>query len=154
VLNRWDAKPFAAGPRLQFNTIATHASELVDAYDIRTPSIHTAASSLSGGNQQKTVVAREFDRPIELLVAAQPTRGVDVGAIEYIHQRLVEKRDHGTAVVIVSSELDEVLALGDRVAVMFRGRLFGPFDAPVDKERIGLLMAGGHDQAVQDGDAA
>jgi ABC-type uncharacterized transport system ATPase subunit len=154
VLNSWDAEPFAAGPRLRFNTIATHASELVDAYDIRTPSIHTAASSLSGGNQQKTVVAREFDRPIELLVAAQPTRGVDVGAIEYIHQRLVEKRDHGTAVVIVSSELDEVLALGDRVAVMFRGRLFGPFDAPVDKERIGLLMAGGHDQAVQDGDAA
>ncbi|HEX6256744.1 MAG TPA: ABC transporter ATP-binding protein [Euzebyales bacterium] len=155
VLNRWDAEPFAAGPRLQFATIASHASELVEAYDIRTPSIHTAAAALSGGNQQKTVVAREFDRPIELLVAAQPTRGVDVGAIEYIHQQLVAKRDEGTAVVIVSSELDEVLALGDRVAVMFRGRLFGPFDAPVDKDRIGLLMAGGDtEQGVHDGDAA
>jgi ABC-type uncharacterized transport system ATPase subunit len=151
VLNMWDAEPYARGPRLHFDRIAEHASQLVEAYDIRTPSIHTAASALSGGNQQKTVVAREFDRPIDVLVASQPTRGIDVGAIEYIHQRIIEKRDDGTAVLIVSSELDEVLALGDRVAVMFRGRLFGPFDAPVDKERIGLLMAGG-DTGVATGD--
>ncbi|HSJ47085.1 MAG TPA: ABC transporter ATP-binding protein [Euzebyales bacterium] len=155
MLNMWDTAPFAQGPNLQFDRIAEHAARLVEAYDIRTPSIHTAASALSGGNQQKTVVAREFDRPIDLLVASQPTRGVDVGAIEYIHRRIVDKRDEGTAVIIVSSELDEVLALADRVAVMFRGRLSGPFDAPVDRDRIGLLMAGG--DAVTDaqrGDAA
>ena len=83
-----------------------------------------------------------MDRPIELLVAAQPTRGIDVGSIEYIHEQLVEKRDEGAAVLLVSSELDEVLALADRVAVMFEGRLMGPFDMPIEREDIGLLMAG------------
>jgi simple sugar transport system ATP-binding protein len=153
VLNMWDAEPFAHGARLQFGRIAEHASQLVADYDIRTPSIHTAASALSGGNQQKVVVAREFDRPIDLLVAAQPTRGVDVGAIEYIHRRIIEKRDDGAAVLIVSSELDEVLALADRVAVMFRGGLSGPFDTPIDKERVGLMMAGGDPNGMPAGDA-
>jgi len=111
-------------------------------FDIRTPSIATTAGSLSGGNQQKVVVAREFDRPIDLLVAAQPTRGVDVGSIEYLHQQIVAKRDEGTAVLLVSSELDEIQALSDRIAVMFRGRLVGPFPAPVAKEALGLMMAG------------
>jgi simple sugar transport system ATP-binding protein len=87
-------------------------------------------------------VAREFDRPIDLMVAAQPTRGVDVGSIEYIHARLVAKRDQGAGVLIVSSELDEVLALADRVAVMFAGRLVGPFPMPLSKDVIGLMMAG------------
>ncbi len=142
VLNMWDAEPFARRGTLQFVTIAQHAERLVSSFDIRTPSIATPASSLSGGNQQKVVVAREFDRPIDLLVASQPTRGIDVGSIEYIHKQLVAKRDEGTAVLLVSSELDEVLALADRVAVMFQGRLVGPFDMPVSKDAVGLMMAG------------
>jgi general nucleoside transport system ATP-binding protein len=142
VLNLWDAEPFAKRATLQFGVIDDHARRLVDAYDIRTPSVATPAGSLSGGNQQKVVVAREFDRPIDVLVASQPTRGVDVGSIEYIHKQIVVKRDEGTAVVLVSSELDEVLALADRVAVMFHGRLVGPFDMPVSKEAVGRMMAG------------
>jgi ABC-type uncharacterized transport system ATPase subunit len=142
VLNLWDTEAFATRRTRRFDAIAQHASRVVAEYDIRTPSIRTLASSLSGGNQQKVVVAREFDRPIDLLVAAQPTRGVDVGSIEYIHQQLVAKRDAGTAILLVSSELDEVIALADRIAVMFRGRLVGPFPAPVSKEALGLMMAG------------
>ncbi len=142
VLNLWDAEPYARRGTLQFAAINDHAKELVGAYDIRTPSVSTTAGSLSGGNQQKVVVAREFDRPIDLLVASQPTRGVDVGSIEYIHAQLVAKRDDGTAVLLVSSELDEVLALADRVAVMYHGRLVGPFDMPVSKEAVGRMMAG------------
>ena len=142
VLNLWDAEPYARRGTLQFGAINAHALELVAAYDIRTPSVSTSAGSLSGGNQQKLVVAREFDRPIDLLVASQPTRGVDVGSIEYIHGQLVAKRDEGTAVLLVSSELDEVLALADRVAVMYHGRLVGPFDMPVSKEAVGRMMAG------------
>jgi general nucleoside transport system ATP-binding protein len=142
ILDLWDLPPFAKRQTLQFSVIADHAQRLVEDYDIRTPSVATPAGTLSGGNQQKLVVAREFDRPIDLLVAAQPTRGVDVGSIEYIHKQLVAKRDEGTAVLLVSSELDEVLALADRVAVMFHGRLIGPFDMPITKEAVGRLMAG------------
>jgi general nucleoside transport system ATP-binding protein len=142
ILNLWDTEPFARRGTLQFGSIQEHATRLVEAYDVRTPSVHTPAGSLSGGNQQKVVVAREFDRPIDLLVASQPTRGVDVGSIEYIHRELVAKREQGTAIVLVSSELDEVLALADRVAVMFHGRLVGPFDMPVSKEAVGRMMAG------------
>ncbi len=142
ILGRWDDEPFTKRQTLQFDVIGAHARQLVEAYDIRTPSVDTPAASLSGGNQQKVVVAREFDLPIDALVASQPTRGVDVGSIEYIHERIVEKRDEGTAVLIVSSELDEVLALADRVAVMFHGRLVGPFEMPVAKEAIGSMMAG------------
>ena len=152
VLNLWDAAPFARRGTLQFSAINAHARTLVEAYDIRTPSVETTAGSLSGGNQQKLVVAREFDRPIDLLVASQPTRGVDVGSIEYIHTQLVAKRDEGTAVLLVSSELDEVLALADRVAVMFHGRLVGPFDTPIAKEDVGRMMAGA-DPAEVLGDA-
>jgi general nucleoside transport system ATP-binding protein len=150
VLDLWDAEPFAKRGTLQFGVIADHARRLVAEFDIRTPSISTPAGTLSGGNQQKLVVAREFDRPIDLLVASQPTRGVDVGSIEYIHKELVAKRDEGTAVVLVSSELDEVLALADRVAVMFHGRLVGPFDMPQTKEDIGRLMAGADPAEVID----
>ncbi|MEX2486095.1 MAG: ABC transporter ATP-binding protein [Nitriliruptoraceae bacterium] len=142
ILNLWDVEPFARRATLQFGAINAHAQRLVDEYDIRTPSVATPASSLSGGNQQKVVVARELDQQIDLLVAAQPTRGVDVGSIENIHAQLVAKRDRGTAVVLVSSELDEVLALADRIAVMFQGRLMGPFDMPVSKEAVGRMMAG------------
>jgi ABC-type uncharacterized transport system ATPase subunit len=142
VLDLWDAEPFARRGALDFRAIGAHAQEQVEAYDIRTPSIHTTAGSLSGGNQQKVVVAREMHRDLDLLVASQPTRGVDVGSIENIHTNLVTKRDEGAAVLIVSSELDEVLALADRIAVMFRGRLLGPFETPISKEAVGLMMAG------------
>jgi simple sugar transport system ATP-binding protein len=142
ILNLWDAEPFARRAALQFDEIREHARHVVSSYDIRTPSVDTPAGSLSGGNQQKLVVAREFDRRIDLLVASQPTRGVDVGSIEYIHKQLVIKRDEGTAVLLVSSELDEVLALADRIAVMFHGRIVGPFDTPISKEAVGRMMAG------------
>jgi len=142
AISLWDDERFANGRTRDRAAVADSARRVVEAFDIRTPSIHTTAGSLSGGNQQKVVVAREFDRPIELLVAAQPTRGVDVGSIEYIHSRLVEKRDDGAAVLLVSSELDEIQALADRIAVMFRGRLVGPFPTPLAKEVLGLLMAG------------
>jgi len=142
VLNLWDDEGFARGRTRRFDAIEEHAARLVRDFDVRTPSTATPASSLSGGNQQKVIVAREFSRPIEVLVAAQPTRGIDVGSIEYIHRQLVDRRDSGVAILLVSSELDEVIALADRVAVMFRGRLVGPFPAPVAKEALGLMMAG------------
>ena len=111
-------------------------------FDIRTQTIETPVSSLSGGNQQKVVLARELSRPLAALVASQPTRGVDVGAIEFLHSRLVAERDRGTAVLIVSTELDEVAALADRVAVMYRGRVVGVVPPDTSREALGLMMAG------------
>jgi general nucleoside transport system ATP-binding protein len=154
VLNLWDEEAFASGRTRRFAAVDEYARRMVEAFDVRTPSTSTPASSLSGGNQQKVIVAREFSRPIELLVAAQPTRGIDVGSIEYIHSQLVAKRDAGVAVLVVSSELDEVIALADRVAVMFRGRLVGPFPTPVAKEALGLMMAGVSPDEAMGGRAA
>jgi ABC-type uncharacterized transport system ATPase subunit len=154
VLNLWDEERFASGRSRRFDAVEEHARRMVADFDVRTPSTATPASSLSGGNQQKVIVAREFSRPIELLVAAQPTRGIDVGSIEYIHSQLVAKRDAGVAVLVVSSELDEVIALADRIAVMFRGRLVGPFPAPVAKEALGLMMAGVAPEEAMGGAAA
>ena len=94
-------------------------------FDVRTPSVQTLAGNLSGGNQQKMVVAREFSRPVKLLIAAQPTRGIDVGSIEFIHKQIVAKRDAGVAVLVVSAELDEIMALSDRIAVMYKGEIVG-----------------------------
>lgn len=142
-LNTYYLKPFADGVRLHRDAILTTGAELVDQFDVRTPSVFNAASTLSGGNQQKVIVAREFSRPIKLLLAAQPTRGLDVGSIEYIHRRIVEKRDEGAAVLIVSTELDEVLALGDRIAVMYHGQIVAILDqAEATPERLGLYMGG------------
>jgi simple sugar transport system ATP-binding protein len=142
-LNTYYLKPFADGVRLHRDAILASATELVAQFDVRTPSVFNEAANLSGGNQQKVIVAREFSRPIRLLVAAQPTRGLDVGSIEYIHRRVVEKRDEGTAVLIVSTELDEVLALGDRIAVMYQGRIVAILDpAEATPERLGLYMGG------------
>jgi len=109
---------------------------------------------LSGGNQQKLVLARELSRPLRILVVAQPTRGVDVGSQEFVHKRLIEERDSGAAVVLISSELDEVLGLADRIAVMFRGRIIGEVPAGTSAEEIGLLMAGGSPEPEQEGPAA
>jgi simple sugar transport system ATP-binding protein len=117
--------------------------ELVANFDIRTPSVFTDIGDLSGGNQQKVIVAREFSRPVRLLVAAQPTRGLDVGSIEYIHRRIVAKRDEGAAVLIVSTELDEVLSLADRIAVMYQGRIVDIVEPErATPQLLGMLMGG------------
>jgi ABC-type uncharacterized transport system ATPase subunit len=143
VLDTYDKAPFARWIIRDEGAILKAADERVRDFDIRTPSVRHAAATLSGGNQQKVIVAREFSRPIQFLVASQPTRGLDVGSIEYIHERLVEKRDQGVAVLIVSSELDEVLALADRIAVMYRGRIVDVLAAEdATREQLGLLMAG------------
>lgn len=138
-------KPFANGVSLQQKVIFDNAEALIKQYDVRTPNIFVNASTLSGGNQQKVIVAREFSRPIHLLIASQPTRGLDVGSIEYIHTQIIKKRDEGVGVLLVSSELDEILALSDRIAVMYKGRIMDIVDAnKVSKEHLGLLMAGIH----------
>ena len=118
-------------------------SRLVEQYDIRTPSTEVEMGNLSGGNQQKVIVAREFSRDVKLVVASQPTRGLDVGSIEYIHSRIVEARDQGAAVLIVSTELDEVMALADRLLVMFNGHVVAELDPKqVSNADVGLYMAG------------
>ncbi|WP_448335679.1 ABC transporter ATP-binding protein [Bellilinea sp.] len=135
--------PFAKGAIIQWDYVMQNATRLVEEFDIRTPSIFTPAGSLSGGNQQKVIVARELSRPIHLLVAAQPTRGLDVGSIEYIHSQILKRRDEGVAVLLVSTELDEIMQLSDRIAVMYRGKITATVSAEeASKELIGLLMAG------------
>jgi len=143
VLNTYYVKPFTENAVLQQEAILEYSAGLIDAFDIRTPSPLAGVGTLSGGNQQKVIVARELSRPIKFLVAAQPTRGLDVGSIEYIHNRLIEKRDEGVAVLLVSTELDEILQLSDRIAVMYRGQIVDIVAIEdASKERIGLLMAG------------
>jgi ABC-type uncharacterized transport system ATPase subunit len=143
VMNTYYKSPFSRGVVLDEHKILSSADVLIQEFDIRTPSASTLAGSLSGGNQQKVIVAREFSRPIRLLVASQPTRGLDVGSVEYIHTRILGKRDEGCAVLLVSSELDEIMAISDRIAVMFRGKIVDVLPAEVaTKEGVGLLMAG------------
>jgi ABC-type uncharacterized transport system ATPase subunit len=143
ILNTYYLPPFSRGLVLQERSIHESAVELVDQFDVRTPSAVTSVGSLSGGNQQKVIVAREFSRPVKLLIASQPTRGLDVGSIEYIHSQVIKKRDEGVGVLLVSTELDEVLQLSDRIAVMYRGKIIAMLPAEgATKEEIGLLMAG------------
>jgi len=143
ILNTYYQAPFSKGVVLQADKILENANQLIKDFDIRTPGAMTKAGALSGGNQQKVIVAREFSRPIKLLVASQPTRGLDVGSIEYIHRRIIEKRDQGTAILLVSTELDEIMGLSDRIAVMYRGKIVDVMPAQaVTKEQVGLLMAG------------
>ncbi|HUV94877.1 MAG TPA: ABC transporter ATP-binding protein [Anaerolineae bacterium] len=143
VLSTYYLEPYAEGPVIQFEEVYEYADRVVREFDVRTPSIILPAQTLSGGNQQKLIVAREFSRPIRLLIAAQPTRGLDVGSIEYIHRQLIKKRDDGVAVLLVSAELDEIMAVSDRIAVMFEGRMVGTVDADkVTREELGLMMAG------------
>jgi general nucleoside transport system ATP-binding protein len=142
ILNHFDEPPFARGIALDLAKIKANAESRVDEFDIRTQSIETPVSSLSGGNQQKVVLARELSRPLSVLIASQPTRGVDVGAIEFLHRRLVVERDRGTAVMIISTELDEVAALADRVAVMYRGKIVGVVPPDTSRVVLGLMMAG------------
>ena len=143
VLNTYYLEPFAKSVVIQEDKVLENAEKIIDNFDVRTPSALIPVGSLSGGNQQKVIVGREFSRPIKFLVASQPTRGLDVGSIEYIHNRLLEKRDDGCAILLVSTELDEVLELSDRIAVMFEGEIIAVVDAEgATKEQIGLLMAG------------
>ena len=143
VLNRYFKRPFAARGILRRDRIDSHAKDVVATFDVRTPSVDTPADSLSGGNKQKLIVGREFSDDIDLLIAAQPTRGIDIGAIEFIWRRIRDRRDEGTAVLLVSAELDEVLALSDRVAVMYEGRIVATVNPQeATREEIGLLMAG------------
>ena len=148
VLNTYYRAPFSHGIRLDLAAIERSANELVASFDVRTPSVFSDIADLSGGNQQKVIVAREFSRPVRLLVAAQPTRGLDVGSIEYIHRRIVAKRDEGAAVLIVSTELDEVLALADRIAVMYQGRIVDIVEPErATPQLLGMLMGGSLPQA-------
>jgi simple sugar transport system ATP-binding protein len=150
ILCTYYLDPFARGLNLQQNVIIRHSEELVKQYDVRTPNVYVSVSTLSGGNQQKVIVAREFSRPIKLLIASQPTRGLDVGSIEYIHRRIIEKRDEGTAVLLVSSELDEIMALSDRIAVMYRGKIMDILSAAsATREQLGLLMLGMNPQETK-----
>ncbi|HEY2489106.1 MAG TPA: ABC transporter ATP-binding protein [Streptosporangiaceae bacterium] len=145
ILDVYDRPPFASGIALDLGAIRKNALTRVDEFDVRTTSVDTFTETLSGGNQQKVILAREIGRDIKVLLASQPTRGLDVGSIEFVHHRIVEERDRGVAVLIVSSELDEIYALADRIAVMYEGKITG-FRAPtVSVEELGLLMAGGHD---------
>ncbi len=143
VLNTYQHEPFSRHGIRDYEAIAENANQLVQEFDVRTPGISTLAGTLSGGNQQKLVVARELGREIHLLIAAQPTRGVDVGSIEFIHSQIVAQRDRGVAVLLVSAELDEIMSLSDRIAVMYEGRIIDTLDATrATREQIGLLMAG------------
>ena len=143
VLDAYYDHPYSRGIRMDWDAATEASQRLVDEYDVRTTRVDVPVSNLSGGNQQKVIVAREFDRDVRLVIASQPTRGVDVGSIEYIHAQIVEQRDMGAAVFIVSSELDEVMALSDRVLVMFKGRIVAEFDpASTTKAECGLAMLG------------
>ena len=144
VLNRYHQAPFSS--RFVRNTAAINdeAAQLVEAFDVRTPGIDVPIDTLSGGNQQKVIVARELTGHVEFLVVAQPTRGLDVGSIEFIHNQIIALRDKGVGVLLVSAELDEILSLSDRIGVLYRGRLVDVFDAAdTSREQLGYLMATG-----------
>lgn len=145
VLDTYYDDRFSSGLQMNWDAVNKNSATVVTNFDVRTPSVFTRAGDLSGGNQQKLVVARELSREINLVIAAQPTRGLDVGSVEYIHKRMIDARDSGDGLLIVSSELDEILSLSDRILVMFEGRFVAEFGAngrPADKNEIGLAMAG------------
>jgi simple sugar transport system ATP-binding protein len=151
VLTSYYREPFASGPVRNDPAIRDWAEESIQAFDIRTPSATVPASNLSGGNQQKVIVAREFSGQPRLLILDQPTRGLDVGSIEFIHRRAIAKRDAGSAILLVSAELDEVLELSDRIAVMYRGEIVAIRDGrTADREEIGLLMATGGKAPIEE----
>ncbi len=155
VLTQYDERPYAKGLVRDDDACGRWAVRAIEQYDIRTPSATLRAGSLSGGNQQKMVVAREFSRELTVLILDQPTRGLDVGSIEFIHRQIIAKRDQGVAVLLVSAELDEVMELSDRIGVMYRGELVSMLDArTADREAVGLLMATGGRATAREADAA
>lgn len=144
ILQTYYKNPYSKKGVLNFTKIYEKAKSLIEQFDVRTPSEHTPARALSGGNQQKAIIAREVDRDPDLLIAAQPTRGLDVGAIEFIHRKLIEQRDKGKAVLLLSLELDEILNVSDRVAVIYEGEIVDIVNAKeTNEQQLGLLMAGG-----------
>jgi simple sugar transport system ATP-binding protein len=142
ILNVHDTEPFAKFSQLSKIAIANNANERVEEFDIRTQSIGDTASSLSGGNKQKVVLARELSRNVKVVVASQPTRGLDVGSIEFVHERILAERASGRGILLISTELDEVIALADRIAVIYRGEILGIVEPSVTREKLGLMMAG------------
>ena len=144
ILGNHHNEPFSKNGIMDYNIIHKHALNLIDEFDVRTPSEEVTAKSLSGGNQQKVIIARELNRDPALLIASQPTRGLDVGAIEFVHKRLVDQRNNGKAVLLVSLELDEVMALADRIAVIYDGQIVGILNAEdATEKKLGIMMAGG-----------
>lgn len=142
ILDLHDKAPYAKGASLDLKYIEENAQKYIEQFDVRTQSSKSLGKQLSGGNQQKVVLARELSRPLRLFIASQPTRGLDVGSIEFIHKRIVQERDAGTAVIIVSTELDEVVALADRIAVMYEGGIIGIVPGDTPRDVLGLMMAG------------
>ncbi|MCL1906903.1 MAG: ABC transporter ATP-binding protein [Propionibacteriaceae bacterium] len=149
VLDQVDSAQFSRGGSLKMKSIASNAARLVEEYDVRAGSANATLGTLSGGNQQKVVVARELSRDLSLFIASQPTRGVDIGSIDFIHSRIIQARDNGTAVLIVSTELNEVSSLADRVAVMYNGKFVGIVPPDTQRHVLGLMMAGvSHEEAL------
>src|SRR5699024_71133 len=142
ILDLYDQPPYAKGMSMRPAVVRAEGEKKVSEFDIRLSSIDDPISTLSGGNQQKVVLSRELGRPLRMLVASQPTRGLDVGSIAFVHKRIIAERDSGTPCVIVSTELDEVLNLADRIAVMYRGRVVGIVPAHTPRDVLGLMMAG------------
>jgi len=142
MLNGYHTAPWVKGASIDLAARKKRSGELIEEFDVRTPSEKAFVKNLSGGNQQKVVVARELSRDLTLLIAAQPTRGVDVGSIEFIHEQIVAARDRGIPVIIISTELDEVYALADRIAVMYRGQIIDVVEPTIAREELGKLMAG------------
>lgn len=143
ILGRHHSPSFTSKGLLQFEKISRFARNLISQYDVRTPDQITPVRALSGGNQQKVIIGREFSKDPDILVISQPTRGVDVGAIEFIHKQIIAKRNEGKAILLISMELDEILSLSDRVAVMYEGQIVATLDAAItNEEELGLLMAG------------
>lgn len=149
VLCNYYLPPFARWGVIQQEAVDKNARKLIKDFDVRTPSPYVPTSKLSGGNQQKVIVARELSREVKLVIASQPTRGLDVGSIEYIHKEIIIMRDRGVGVLLISAELDEIMSLSDRVAVIYRGQIVATVDAKqADREQLGLWMAGVHAAAV------
>ncbi|RKQ30417.1 ABC transporter ATP-binding protein [Oceanobacillus halophilus] len=143
VLQTYYKKPYSKAKVLNYKEVFRKAEKIVEEYDVRTPSVYTKARALSGGNQQKAIIGREVDRSPDLLIAAQPTRGLDVGAIEFIHKKLIEERDKGRAILLISFELDEIMNVSDRIAVMFDGKIVATLKPEeTNEQELGLLMAG------------
>jgi simple sugar transport system ATP-binding protein len=143
ILREHNHLPFSKRGFLDLKAISTLSDELITSFSVKTPSQETLVQNLSGGNIQKLVLARELSRQPDILIAAQPTRGLDIGATEYVHLRLLEQREKGTATLLISEDLDEILALSDRIAVIYEGQIMGVVDrAEATPEKIGLLMAG------------
>jgi general nucleoside transport system ATP-binding protein len=148
ALHDYDHPPSSRFGWLFPKRLQEKAAKLIDEFDVRGGGPQTAAAGLSGGNQQKVILAREIDRNPKVLIAAQPTRGLDVGAIEFVHRRLVEERDEGRAILLVSLELEEILSLSDRILVMFEGEIVGEFPPSVTEEELGVAMTGGGRKAA------